>query len=196
MPDIQSSSDITPKPGWFKFSTPLSSGSFYSSWRLYLEGESAQPWAAFCQQFAENFQLALLVALSVSGWLPHEWNPIFMCILNGFSPYADLGKQFLLGQSQDPYQYFLEKLTNERAWCPYLPPTCPEWLFRYQYTQQQYLLDLSQVWDNIPDAYYKPWAITRIGHDSPTVARLKLLSREAREEIDQVAWHGGLYIKR
>ena len=193
MKRTQSNRNMTTKPGWRMHSTPQNPGNLYSYWQDQLRGESAQPFLAFCQQFGEDFQRALLIALAATGWLPYEWNPIFICILHGLSPYADLGKLYLCGQLQDPYQYFLKKLTTERVWFTYFPPTCPEWLFAYQYTQQQYLQDLSQVWDNIRDDYYKPWTITRIGTDSPAVARLKLLGREARQEIDHVARQNNRY---
>ena len=93
MPETQNNSAIRPKPGWFKFPTPLPPGILYLYWLVQLRGKNADPWNAFCRQFAEDFQLAVLVVLSILGYAFYEWSEILIDILDGFSPFGDVHRR-------------------------------------------------------------------------------------------------------
>ena len=161
--------------------------SAYDSWEISLDGPMALHWPRLQLQLAEDFQFGLLRALAVSGTIPGYWDHLFMSIGYGLHPFEDLGKSYFQGTLRNPHQYFLRKLTEECTEGGCLPPVCPEFLFPYRYTQRAYLSDLAQVWENIHEDYYIPWATTRIGQDSPEIARLKKIGREACKEIDLLA---------
>jgi len=178
---------MAPKQGWLPWFSSFLATSIYENWDTPLDAESAPDWPAFCQQFAENYQLGLLRALTVMGILPSCWNDVFVSVQCGFSPFENLAKDYFLNALGDPYYYFLGKLNGSTTLLNSLPSSCPEWLFPYRYSQREYLRDLAQVWENVHEDYYIPWATTRIGQDSPEIARLKKIGREAREEIDLLA---------
>jgi len=178
---------MTPKAGWLPRYNLFPYVSTYENWDTPLDAESAPNWPDFCQQFAENFQLGLLRALTVMGILPSYWNDVFVAVQSGMWPFENLAKGYFQNTLGDPYYYFLGRLNTDTTVISTLPAPCPEWLFPFRYSQRQYLGDLAYVWDNIQNWYYTPWETTRIGQDSPEVARLKKIGREAREEIDLLA---------
>ena len=112
------------------------------------------------------------------------------------APFQDLDRKCFKGDLSDPFTYFADRLAKEGKWRIHYPPLCPEWLFPYDYSQEQYLNDLELYWENVDNAYYRPWSTLRIGEDSPETARIKRLGEIARQEIDVVARHAGLYLKR
>ena len=94
-----------------------------------------------------------------------------------------------------PLWYFVEKLGRETKLSIHYPPLCPVWLFPYGVSQQSYLDELRRYWDNAHADYFIPWDTTRIGYDTPEVARIKQLGEVSRQQIDEVARRGGLYVK-
>jgi hypothetical protein len=169
-------------------STPGSST--YKNWKDYLEGPSANDWNTFSERFAEDFQFALLVGVTIRGMACSDWRDICRTLCNESAPFQSFSKLCFQGQVKADWQYFAAKLALETSKGIYYPTLYPEWLVPNGYTQRQYLQDLAVYWDNIHDEYYKPWPTTRIGQDSPELARLRKLGQEARREIDAVAKYG------
>ncbi len=188
---------MKPKANMFRSSYVSSTSSYtYEDWASRLEGYGAAPWRELSERFAETFQFALLRGLAVTGIAGSDWNSVFRDVHYEASPFQSVAKLYLQGQLQADWRFFAQKLARETYNSTHYPSLCPEWLFAYGYPQQQYLSDLTVYWDGIPDDYYKPWATTRIGQDSPEVARLKKIGQEARREIDEVARRSSQHIKR
>ena len=187
---------MKPKANMFRSSYVSSTSSYtYEDWKRRFEGYSADAWRKLEERFAEDFQFALLRGMAVIGIDCSDWDSLFGDIYRESAPFQGLSKLYVQGQLQADWRYFAKKIALETYKSNHYPPLCPEWLFGYGYTQRQYLSDLEVYWDGIPDDYYKPWASTRIGQDSPEVARLKKIGQEARREIDDVARHSSQHIK-
>lgn len=185
------------KPNMFRVGYASTPGSYtYSRWKDYLDGPSANYWLMFSERFAEDFQFALLRGMTIRGTERSDWGDICYKICNESAPFQGFAKACFHGEVKADWQYFAAKLALEITKSIYYPTLYPEWLLPYGYTQRQYLQDLSVYWDNIHDAYYRPWPTTRIGQDSPEVGRLRQLGEVARREIDAVAQHGTQSIKR
>lgn len=188
---------MKPKPNMFRTSYISSSSSYtYDSWKSRLEGYGASDWERLSKQLAENLQFALLRSLAVVGIATSSWDSIFRDIYYEYSPFRGFAKSIQTGQLQADWRFFAKKLALESDKSIYYPSLSPEWLWPYGYQQPQYLTDLGVYWDDIGDEYYKPWATTRLGQDSPEVARLKKIGQEARREMDEVARHSARHTKR
>jgi hypothetical protein len=189
------------KPNTRMFKKPYASHAteeVYSEWRDVFDGFTSYEWISLTNRFAEDFQFAILRALTIVGCPCSQWNvAIFRSILEQREPFEDVMQLYLRGVLDADWRYFADKMALDifRPYT-YFPSLFPEWLFPFGYTQQQYLADLGVYWDNIHDEYFRPWSFTRIGLDSPEIARLKNLGKQARSEIDQVARHSEQYLKR
>lgn len=169
----------------------------YSSWRNIFEGDRAYKWKRITERFSDDFQYAILRAVSVVGVHPDAWNAVFDRISDEWSPFDQLTREYMRGTLDADWRYFAEKLAFRLTYANrYFPSLRPEWLFSYGYTQRQYLADLAVYWDDIHADYSISWNIAPIGHDSPEIARLKRLAQFARSEIDSVARHSEQYLKR
>jgi hypothetical protein len=185
------------KPTMFRNSYVSStSSSDYNDWKSRFEGYNAEPWLKLSERYAEDFQLAILQGMAVTGITCSDWNEIFRDLYHEFSPFQGMSKRYLQGQLAADWGFFAQKLAKETYKSIHYPPVCPEWLFMYGYQQADYLEDLAVYWDQIHDEYFKPWETTRLGQDSPELARLKKISQAAQREIDQVARHGAQQINR
>jgi len=171
------------------------SDSTYSNWRDYLEGAYAEPWRNVTSRFGDYPQNTLLKALAITGTACSDWNKIFRALYEGRKPFENLAKEYLQEKLRLEWEFFAEKVAQDNT--VHFPPLCPEWLFNYgSQSQQFYVQALNYYWDDIDDAYYKPWEVTRLGHDYPDTVRLRKLGQQARDEIDQVARHSEQYLKR
>lgn len=188
---------MKPKKEMFRGRNPqLTSGDTYQKWKLILEGPNANKWDKLTSRFAEDFQFAILRAMTITGVSCANWDYVFQIIGEAQSPFQDINTLALHGQLPADWRFFAHKLALETYINIFYPCLCPEWLFSYGYSQKQYLSDLAVYWENIADGYYRPWETTRFGEDSPELVRLKKLGQQARSEIDQVARHSEKYIKR
>ena len=124
-----------------------------------------------------------------------DWERILRAVHDAKPPFYEFGRRYFSTQVFAPLAYFVEKLGKEAKLSIHYPPLCPVWLFPYGVTQERYLHDLQRYWDNVHTDYFIPWETTRIGHDTPTVARIKRLGEVSRREIDEVARWGGLHVK-
>lgn len=189
--------DMKPKAEIFRSTYVSSTGSYhYDNWNSRLEGYGAFYWPKFCERFAEDCQFGLLRANAVVGIVESDWESVFRKVYNEESPFEGLGRTYLQGQLSSPWTFFASKLAKDSSFSIHYPPLCPEWLFPYGYDQRQYLYDLEVCWEKVHPDYYKPWATTRIGQDSPEIARLKKIGETARREIDDVARRGAQNLKR
>lgn len=169
----------------------------YRGWREVLEGNGAHEWNRITTCFTEDFQFAILRAVTVTGTCTDRWSSFFQRISERFSPFEDLTRLYMRGLLGPDWHYFAEKIAVDIGYSDrHFPCVYPEWLFPYGYLQRQYLADLALYWDNIPADYSVSWNIAPIGHDSPDIARLKKLGEQARFEIDQIARHSEKYFKR
>lgn len=188
---------MKPKPDKLKRTWASTPGSYtYESWKSKLEGSSAKSWQTFCEQFAEDFQFALLLGITVRGLILYDWDDVFRAVCQEYSPFQGFTKMYWQGQLKADWRYFTDKLAEKTSESLYYPTLYPEWLFPYGYIQKQYLQDLAVYWDNLADEYYQVWPDTQLGQDSPEIARLRKLGEAARREIDDVAKHSGQYSKR
>ncbi len=188
---------MKPKPNLLRSNYIAStSSSDYSGWQSQFEDHSWRNWSKLANRYAEDFQFALLRGMTLVGIACYDWDSVFGDIYNEHSPFQGLAKAFLQGHLTADWRSFAKKIALETYKSNHYPAVCPEWLFGYGYTQAQYLQDLAVYWDGIHDDYYKAWDTTRIGQDSPEMARLKKLGAVARQEIDQVARHSTQTLKR
>lgn len=153
-------------------------------------------WPLLEDRWAEDYQLAILRALTISGVSVYQMVEVFRYIYNEDGPFRGLGNDALLGKLRPDWKAFIDKIGKYSSWSHYYPCLCPAWLFPFNYTQKQYLSDLAVYWDNVPSDYGKPWDVTRIGEDSPEVARIRKVGKEARREIDVTAQHGQKHNKQ
>lgn len=172
------------------------SQSYYDDYARLLTGYDSDYWKKLEARYAEDFQVALLLGMTVTGIYCYDWKNVFYDLYHEHSPFQNITKLYLQGQLDADWGYFANKMAKESSKSIHYPAVQPVWLFPFGYDQSQYLEDLSVYWDNIHDDYYKPWETTRIGQDSPEIARLKKISQEARREIDMVAKYGGQHAKR
>lgn len=169
----------------------------YRYWPNNFEGDDADGWKQITERFSDDFQYAILRAVSVVGISPYLWNAVFGRISDDQSPFEQLTRDYMRGTLDADWHYFAEKLALRLGYLDrYFPSLRPEWLFPYGYTQRRYLADLAVYWDDIHADYSISWNIAPIGHDSPEIARLKRLAQFARSEIDSVARHSEQYLKR
>jgi hypothetical protein len=169
------------------------SQTYYDEWKKYLEGPDSDPWQKLTEQFAESMQSNLLLALTMVGIYPSDWNDIFRALINESSPFQGFGRLYWNRQMDD--YWFTDKIVKETSKTIHYPAVYPEWFVLYgskavDPLQPIYLVLLAEYWDNIHDDYYKLWPTTRIGQDSPESARLRQLGETARREIDAVAKYG------
>ncbi len=153
-------------------------------------------WERFRKRYREDFQRDIFRAMAVAGIILADWERVFVNAVDAKPPFQDLDRKVYKGEICSPFEFFVQKLAREGKWRIHYPPLCPEWLFPYKYSQQDYLCDLETYWEDVDNAYYRPWGMRCIGEDSPEVARIKWLGEVAREEIDEVARQTGLYLKR
>jgi hypothetical protein len=168
----------------------------YSDWKSQFADYAWRAWPKFSLRFGETFQFALLRAMTVLGIESSNWDSLFGDILNESFPFDGITKAHLKGDLKVDWLFFAQKIAKETYKSIHYPAVYPEWLFPYGYSQPMYLQDLPIYWDNIHDDYYKPWDATKIGEDSPEVARMKRLGQVARQEIDEVGRHSQKHLKR
>lgn len=154
------------------------------------------PFKRFCKRYLENFQRDSMLALAVTGIIPDDWHDVYGCAVDGKPPFHDLDRKVFKGEITSPFEYFRGRLAREGKWRIHYPPLCPDWLFAYGVSQENYLYALEEFWQDVDNAYYRPWSSLRFGEDSPEVARIKMLGDVARGEIDEVARQTGLYVQR
>lgn len=184
------SNTMKPKKDRFRIGyVSYTSSSTYDDWSKRLDGPSAQLWQKLQTRFGEDLQLAMLLGATVIGISDTDLDRVFRSIYEETSPFDALSMTISSGGRTFDFMFFADKLAKETYYDVHYPCLCPEWLFAYGYSQQRYMTDLSLYWDGIPSDYYIPWETTRLGQDSPELARLKRLSQQARSEIDAVARH-------
>jgi hypothetical protein len=177
------------KEGMFKDTSSVSTHD-YRYWKNYLEGSRASSWVKLNERFAEDYQFALLRAITIVGIAETLWNSVFDDVYKEKEPFEGLCKLHFEGQLKPDWHFFAKQLALETYRPSYYPARYPEWLLMFGYNHRQYLQDLEVYWDAIHPKYYQPWPGNRLGIDSPEVARLKKLGDLARDEITKIAEHG------
>lgn len=188
---------MKPNEKMFRHTSVTYTGDYtYRDYASKMQGPNADAWKRIQDRFGEDTQQAILRGIAVAGVGISDWEASWNKMCFGVRPFDTMAKDYLERKIDLNWTYFGDKFAKEMYLDVHYPPLCPEWLYPYAYIQRDYLSDLSRYWNNIHDDYYKPWATTQLGKDSPEIARLKRLGEEARREIDQVANHGSQHLKR
>jgi len=166
----------------------------YPSWQpAYTSTTSYYAWQSSLNHYywhnvvastGDVFQLNFLRAIAVAGVEPSEWITMFYKFNEGRDGWGAIKKRWLGGYTVPQVDDFFQLVVNESCYRTHYPVEYPEWLVSYGFTQQQYLCDLSNYWLNVADEYYKLWPDTRYGVDTPEIAAIRRIGREARQEIE------------
>lgn len=191
-------SSMTKKANKFKaLLVDPTSDADYMGWEAYFSGEEhlrnndINYWTKLDQRYAEDVQLTILKSIAVVGLKVESWNRVFRLVSLELLFFTRFASKIVSGDYNANNLFLVVscRLTDSYQ-CTYgYPCVDPAWLYQYDYSQDQYLMDLTEYWDNIHPEYSKPWGNTRIGQDSPEVARIKRIAREGRHEIDETARH-------
>lgn len=144
-------------------------------------------WKKVMDRYSDTMQMTILRAMAVAGVEKYRWNDVFNGLYNGTGKYQTVHRNWLEYQSTPSMRELVQLMTGEYWYSIYYPVHCPVLLLAYEYTQNDYLYDLYDYWTNIDDAYHTLWDNARIGVDSPAVAQMRRIGKEAIREMDRVS---------
>ncbi len=165
-------------PTWTPASTYTTD---YGGWRSELRHSY---WQQIMQTCADVVQLNFLRAITVAGLAPYKWTDLFYKFNQDREGWGELKKIWFTTQKIPKVWDFFELVVREPGYTTHYPATYPEWLVPYGFTQPQYIEDVQKYWYKVADVYFELWPDTRYGLDTPEVAAIRRIGREARLEIE------------
>jgi hypothetical protein len=165
-------------PTWTPASTSTTD---YRSWESALRHSS---WQQIMQTCADVVQLNFLRAITVSGIATYKWTDLFYKFNQGREGWGELKKIWFTTQTVPRVWDFFELVVRESGYTTHYPAAYPEWLVPYGFTQPQYIEDLQKYWYRVADVYFELWPDTRYGLDTPEIAAIRRIGREAQQQIE------------
>jgi len=173
----------------------------YEGWEEHFSGQpyvgyhSTNYWAKLQERFGEKVQLSILLAVTIPGIAVSDWKEVFADIYNETGLFPKFSYDLTFYDAEDNLDWwalYADRIAKSNRFTNYYPCVTPQWLYPYSYylNQYRYIGNLQQMWLNIHTDYHIPWEGTRLGQDSPEVARIRMVGQEARREIDVTAQHG------
>lgn len=155
-------------------------------------------WAEFRQGELKGYQYPLFRGITIAGTPCHNWSVhLHQTVWTNQMYYAQRAFREQRITEAPRFDWFWFAQTHASVGLlSWYPPLVPAWLIQYGYTQQQYLADLEQCWDCVHADYAIPWEDSRFGQDPASLARVRMIGRVAREEIDHTAHHSHTYYLR